>query len=164
MLFQNTVSSVCYPSSCSIVLYYCAMVQLLADWQISLLAIMPLFALATRRICHKYDTRCYFNVRSKADISQLNLLHGTKNYKVEKTEKLKSKKQICSEVSVNNPGNPWSQSGRRKQRLRWKSCTRYFLEIWGRHFGLDLEGGDLRIKQKCPLKLPRVCRLTVMLN
>jgi len=24
----------------------------------------------------RYDTRCYFNVRSKADISQLNLLHG----------------------------------------------------------------------------------------
>jgi len=23
-----------------------------------------------------YDTRCYFNVRSKADISQLNLPHG----------------------------------------------------------------------------------------
>ena len=27
----------------------------------------------------KYDTRCYFNVRSKADISQLNLPHGTDN-------------------------------------------------------------------------------------
>jgi len=26
-----------------------------------------------------YDTRCYFNVRSKADISQLNLPHGTDN-------------------------------------------------------------------------------------
>ena len=25
------------------------------------------------------DTRCYFNVRSKADISQLNLPHGTDN-------------------------------------------------------------------------------------
>jgi len=25
------------------------------------------------------DTICYFNVRSKADRSQLNLLHGTKN-------------------------------------------------------------------------------------
>jgi len=24
----------------------------------------------------KYDTRCYFNVRSKADISQLYLPHG----------------------------------------------------------------------------------------
>ena len=27
----------------------------------------------------RYDTRCYFNVRSKADISQLNLPHGTNN-------------------------------------------------------------------------------------
>ena len=27
----------------------------------------------------RYDTRCYFNVRSKADISQLNLPHGTDN-------------------------------------------------------------------------------------
>ena len=27
----------------------------------------------------KYDTRCYFNVRSKADISQLNLLRRTEN-------------------------------------------------------------------------------------
>jgi len=27
----------------------------------------------------RYDTRCYFNVRSKADISQLNLPHGNDN-------------------------------------------------------------------------------------
>jgi len=27
----------------------------------------------------RYDTRCYCNVRSKADISQLNLPHGTDN-------------------------------------------------------------------------------------
>jgi len=27
----------------------------------------------------RYDTRSYFNVRSKADISQLNLPHGTDN-------------------------------------------------------------------------------------
>ena len=26
-----------------------------------------------------YDTRCYFNVRSKADMSQLNLPHGNNN-------------------------------------------------------------------------------------
>jgi len=30
-------------------------------------------------LCIRYDTRCYFNVRSKADISQLNLPHGTDN-------------------------------------------------------------------------------------
>ena len=27
----------------------------------------------------RYDTRCYFNVRSKADISQFNLPHGNDN-------------------------------------------------------------------------------------
>ena len=27
----------------------------------------------------RYETRCYFNVRSKADVSQLNLEHGTDN-------------------------------------------------------------------------------------
>ena len=27
----------------------------------------------------RYDMRCYFNVHSKADISQLNLPHGTDN-------------------------------------------------------------------------------------
>jgi len=40
----------------------------------------------------RYDTRCYFNVSSNADISQLNLPHGTNNQKVENKEKLKSKK------------------------------------------------------------------------
>ena len=32
-----------------------------------------------------------------------------------KTEKVKSKKRVCSEVSVNSPGNPWSQSQRKKE-------------------------------------------------
>ena len=27
----------------------------------------------------RYNTRCYFNVHSKTKLSQLNLLHGTKN-------------------------------------------------------------------------------------
>jgi len=31
----------------------------------------------TQCIFIRYDTRCYFNVRSKADVSQLNLPHGT---------------------------------------------------------------------------------------
>jgi len=37
----------------------------------------------------RYDTRCYFNVRSKADMSPLNLPHGNNNWKVEnrKTKK-----------------------------------------------------------------------------
>ena len=32
-----------------------------------------------KRCTIRYDMRCYFNVRSKADISQLNLPHGTDN-------------------------------------------------------------------------------------
>jgi len=39
-------------------------------------------SLATRLYVYdtiRYDTRCYFNVRSKADTSQLNLPHGTDN-------------------------------------------------------------------------------------
>ena len=38
----------------------------------------------------RYDTRCYFNVRSKADMSRLNLRTETTT-KTCKTEKLKSK-------------------------------------------------------------------------
>jgi len=30
-------------------------------------------------ISRRYDTRCYFNVRSKANMSQPNLPHGTDN-------------------------------------------------------------------------------------
>ena len=46
-------------------------------------------ASSTRSI--RYDTRCRFNVRSKADMSQLSLLHGNDGKKWRKTEKLKSK-------------------------------------------------------------------------
>jgi len=34
--------------------------------------------------------------------------------------RLKNKKRICSEVSVNSPGIPWSQSGRRNGKLWWE--------------------------------------------
>jgi len=45
--------------------------------------------LRSRAVCFLYDTRCYSNVRLKADISQLNLPHGNNNEKVEngKTKK-----------------------------------------------------------------------------
>jgi len=36
-----------------------------------------------------------------------------------KQKKLKSKKQLCSEVSLNSLGHPWSKLWRRKGRLRW---------------------------------------------
>ena len=40
----------------------------------------------------RYDTRCYINMQSKADMSQLNEPHGTNNYKVEKNRKTKKNK------------------------------------------------------------------------
>ena len=58
----------------------------------------------------RYDRRRYFNVRPKADMSQLNILSTESTTKMWKTEKPKSKKRTCSEVSVNSPGNPLSQS------------------------------------------------------
>ena len=94
----------------------------------------------------RYDTRCYFSVRSKADINQLNLLHRTKLKKVEKRKIKKSKNRICPEASVNSSLNPWSQPGRRNGRLRWEGLA-------GKE-GLSLEWewrGD-----KCTV---RVCRL-----
>jgi len=49
-------------------------------------------------------------VRSKADICQLNLPHRTKSLKIIKEKREKTKKRIYSEVSVNSPRNPQSQS------------------------------------------------------
>jgi len=46
----------------------------------------------------RYDTRCYFNVRSKADISQLNLPHGTDNKKSVNTEKLKREQSVTDRL------------------------------------------------------------------
>ena len=39
-------------------------------------------------------------------------------YSTARKQKLKSGKRICSEVSANSPGNPWSQSWRSRGRLR----------------------------------------------
>jgi len=55
-------------------------------------------------------------------LAQVSLIYRTKPAftKWKKGKKLKSKKQICSEVSVNRPGNPWSQFWKIKRRLRWR--------------------------------------------
>jgi len=49
-------------------------------------------------------------------MSQLNLPHGTRKLKSVKTEKLKSRKQICPEITVNSLENPCSESRRRKRK------------------------------------------------
>jgi len=42
--------------------------------------ICPPPPMAVRLAAIRYDTRCYFNVRSKADMSQLNPPHGSTNH------------------------------------------------------------------------------------
>jgi len=74
----------------------------------------------------RYDTRCYINVRSKADMSQLNLPHCTEpTTKKCKNRKTKSRKQICSEITVNSPGEsyPCSEYLRRNEGLQWEGFT-----------------------------------------
>jgi len=44
----------------------------------------PIFYRQSTVLIIRYDTRCYFNMLSKADISQLNLLHVTNNWKWKK--------------------------------------------------------------------------------
>jgi len=54
-------------------------------------------------------------MQSKADTSQLNLRTAPATKKVDRQKILKVKKRMCSEVSVNSPGNPW-MSVREKKR------------------------------------------------
>jgi len=48
-------------------------------------------------------------------MSQLNLPHGNRKLKSVKTEKTKSRKQICPEITVKSPGNPCSKYLSRKK-------------------------------------------------
>jgi len=63
-----------------------------------------------------YDTRCCFDVHSKADMSQLNLTTTKKC----KTEKVKTDMLRSNSESL---GNPHSQSWGKKERLRWEGFT-----------------------------------------
>ena len=53
-------------------------VQTKLEFRVMISKVIYLFKHRRQR-AERYDTRCYFNVRSKADISQLNLPHGTDN-------------------------------------------------------------------------------------
>ena len=69
----------------------------------------------------RYDTRCYFNVRSKADMSQLNLPHGTKKCTNRKTKKVKTD-MLRSSVKI------WGihvvTPEEEKERLQWEGCAK----------------------------------------
>jgi len=66
----------------------------------------------------RYDTRSYFNVHSKADISRLNLPHGTK-LKMRDKEKLKSKKtDMLRSIGKQSGESAESVLKKRKGKLR----------------------------------------------
>ena len=52
-------------------------------------------------------------------MSKISLQRGKQTVKNRKSRP-REKKRMCSEVSVNSPGNPWSQSRRRNGRLWWE--------------------------------------------
>ena len=51
-------------------------------------------------------------MRSKTYMSKINLQSGILTVENRRSREIK---RICSEVSVNSPGNPWSQSRERHQ-------------------------------------------------
>ena len=53
-------------------------------------------------------------------MSKINLQRGKLTVE---NRKSRERKRICSEVSVNSLGNPWSQSRRRNGRLWWEGFT-----------------------------------------
>jgi len=72
-----------------------------------------------KRSKSQYDTILDAILTCARKLTRVSLIYHTEpTTKRCKTEKLKSKKRICSEVTVNSLRNPCNQSGRRKGRLR----------------------------------------------
>lgn len=66
-------------------------------------------------------TKRYDNMRSKAEMSPLNLPHVTNKLKIGK--KIKKVKTNMLKSIGNSPGNLWSQSQRIKGRLQWEELA-----------------------------------------
>ena len=80
----------------------------------------------------------------------------SKEAKTKKWRNIKKlKKRIYSDVSVNSPGNSWSQSGRRKESLGGKNLQkRKVLSLeWNSEGVMDDESGEsMELMEKVPLK------------
>ena len=89
----------------------------------------------------RYDTirDAILTCNQNPDMIQLNLYRTEPTTKSGKAEKLKGKKRLWSEVSVNSPGNPWSQPWRRKGRPRWKEYaeTKGRFSAWNEWLSVD---------------------------
>jgi len=73
------------------------------------------------RGCVRYDTRCYFNLRSKADLSQFNLPHGT-NLKSEKRKNQKGKKtDMLTSNSKQSGESVESVLKKKRSAIRWEA-------------------------------------------
>jgi len=84
---------------------------------LGLCVFLPIYVASTYRYLRRLSP-C--NFRANCTETRISLIYRTEpTTKKWKTEKVKSKKRICSEVSINSPGNPCSQSWRRKGRLHW---------------------------------------------
>jgi len=66
----------------------------------------------------RYDTIRNVILTCAQTLTWISLIYRTEP-RTKKENRKKNKKRICSEVSVNSPWNPWSNSWRRKGRLRW---------------------------------------------
>ena len=112
---------------------------------------------ATRVNTTQRDTRRYFNVRSKADISQLNSPHGTK-LKKWKREKLKSeKKRMLGCIGKQSAGNPWIQSWRKKEGYGGKILQKrkvMSLEWKSEGVAVDESGESMEPMEEVPLVRP----------
>ena len=80
-------------------------------------------------------------MRSETYMNKINLQRGKLTVE---NRKSREKKRICSEVSVNSPGNPWSQFRRRNGRLWWKNLQkRKVLSLeWKSEGVMDDESGE----------------------
>ena len=91
-------------------------------------------------------------MRSETYMSKINLQRGKLTVEKGRVER---KNDMLRKVSVNSPGNPWSQSRRRNGRLWWEGfAEKGSLSLeWKSEGMMDDESGDsIELMEEMPLK------------